>query len=139
MVATETMSFSIKTEANTQVINITEQVQSKVASSSLKDALATIFIAGATGGLTTIEYEPGLVKDIQDAFERIAPRGMEYAHHQTFHDGNGHSHIRASLLGPSLGIPVQNGKLVLGTYQQIVFIDFDNRPRQREIVVQMVG
>jgi secondary thiamine-phosphate synthase enzyme len=98
-----------------------------------------VFVTGATGGLTTVEYEPGLLMDLPEAFGRIAPEGKTYHHDQTWHDGNGHSHVRASLLGPSLAVPVENGKLLLGTWQQIVFIDFDTRPRRRELVVQLNG
>jgi secondary thiamine-phosphate synthase enzyme len=98
-----------------------------------------LFVPGATGGLTTVEYEPGLLRDLPEAFERLYPRDMRYHHDDTWHDGNGHSHVRATMLGPSLVIPVLDGQMTLGTWQQIIFIDFDNRPRQRELVVQVSG
>ena len=95
--------------------------------------------SGSTSGVTTIEYEPGLLKDIPAAFEKIAPQDAHYHHEETWHDGNGHSHVRASLLGCSLTVPFKDGRLLLGTWQQIVLIDFDNRPRKREVVVQLSG
>jgi len=98
-----------------------------------------VFAAGSTGGITTIEFEPGLVRDFPAAMERLVPRELRYAHDETWHDGNGHSHVRASLIGPSLTVPVAAGKLVLGTWQQIVFVDFDNRPHQRMLVVTVMG
>jgi secondary thiamine-phosphate synthase enzyme len=98
-----------------------------------------VFVPGATAALTTVEFEPGLVRDLPELFERIAPRDRPYHHDETWHDGNGHSHVRASLLGPSLTVPVQGGKLLLGTWQQIVLVDFDNRPHRRELVVQLSG
>ena len=127
------------TKGDGQVIDITQQVSSHMSLATIKDGVVTVFIPGATGGITTLECEPGLVKDIQDAFERIAPKFINYDHHRTFNDGNGYSHIRAALLGPSLTVPFLDGKLLLGTYQQIVFIDFDNRSRDREIILQIVG
>src|SRR5215471_14255750 len=100
---------------------------------------ALVFVSGSTAALTTVEYEPGLVRDLPEMFERIAPQDGRYHHEDTWHDGNGHSHCRASLLGPSLTVPFAQGKLLLGTWQQIVLIDFDNRARQRELVVQLSG
>ncbi|MFH1046593.1 MAG: secondary thiamine-phosphate synthase enzyme YjbQ, partial [Candidatus Omnitrophota bacterium] len=104
-----------------------------------KDGLVTVFVPGSTAGLTTIEFEPGLVQDLKQAFEIIAPREGEYQHNIRWQDGNGFSHVRAALLGPTLTIPFSNKKMHLGTWQQITFIDFDNRPRSREIVVQIIG
>ena len=98
-----------------------------------------MFVTGSTAGVTTIEFEPGLLEDLPAAFERLAPQGLRYRHDETWHDGNGHSHVRASLLGPSLLVPFEDGRLLLGTWQQIVLVDFDNRPRRREIVVQLQG
>ena len=134
-----TKSIKIKSKGETDIINITSLVEEAVAKSKVKDGTVTVFITGATGGITTVEYEPGLVKDLKDAFERIAPREGTYAHNLRWQDGNGFSHVRASLLGPSLTIPFSKGRLTLGTWQQIIFIDFDNRPRSRELVVQIAG
>ncbi len=135
----ETIKFAFKTKGNTQVIDITPQVAQNLAKAKIKDGLVTIFVPGATGGLTTLEFEPGLVKDLQEAWERLVPRSIDYAHHLAYDDGNGHSHVRASLLGPSLSVPLVHGELLLGTYQQIIFVDFDVRPRSREIILQVVG
>jgi len=96
-------------------------------------------VGGSTAGITTMEYEPGLIEDLPAAFERLVPRGHHYHHEEAWHDGNGHAHVRASLVGPSLTVPFRKGKLLLGTWQQIVVVDFDNRPRQRDIVVQLTG
>jgi secondary thiamine-phosphate synthase enzyme len=104
-----------------------------------REGQALVFVSGSTAALTTIEYEPGLLKDLPAAFERIAPKGLRYFHEDTWHDGNGHSHVRASLLGPSLTVPFRDAELLLGTWQQIVLVDFDNRPRRRELVVQLTG
>jgi len=98
-----------------------------------------VFVPGSTGGLTTIEYEPGLMKDLPEAYERIAPTGITYHHDAAWGDGNGYAHVRASLTGSSVLVPIQNGKMTLGTWQQIIFIDFDNRPRDRNIIVQVTG
>jgi len=131
--------IKLNTHGETDIIDITDKVETAVHESKLKDGIATVFVTGATGGITTVEYEPGLVSDLKEAFERWAPRRAEYAHNERWGDGNGFSHVRASLLGPSLTVPFSKGKLACGTWQHIVFIDFDNRPRTREIVVQMVG
>jgi len=96
-------------------------------------------VPGSTGTLTTIEYEPGLMKDLPKAFERIAPKKEYYNHHETWHDDNGHSHVRASIMGPSITIPIKNGKLLHGTWQQIVFVELDTRPRNRNLIVEIVG
>ena len=121
------------------VIDITEKVAATVQESGLQAGIAVVFVPGATGAVTTIEHEPGLVDDIKAAIERIAPEQNEYAHDQKWGDGNGHSHIRASLIGPSLTVPFQNGQLMLGTWQQIVFLELDNGPRDRRVVVQILG
>jgi secondary thiamine-phosphate synthase enzyme len=120
------------------VIDITDKVVEIVSQLKIKDGLALIFVVGSTAGLTTIEYEPNLVKDLKDFFEKILPEKAHYAHDSTWGDANGYAHIRASLLKPSLSVPVENGQLVLGTWQQIVLVDFDNRPRERKIVVKIV-
>ncbi len=121
------------------VIDITEKVAATVQESGLQAGIAVVFVPGATAAVTTIEHEPGLVDDIKAAIERIAPEQNEYAHDQKWGDGNGHSHIRASLIGPSLTVPFQNGQLMLGTWQQIVFLELDNGPRDRRVVVQILG
>lgn len=121
------------------VIDITEKVAAAVQASSLLSGIAVIFVPGATGAVTTIEHEPGLVHDIRAALERMAPKNIEYSHNQRWQDGNGHSHIRASMVGPSLTVPFAGGQLMLGTWQQIVFLEMDNRPRKRRIIVQILG
>jgi len=134
-----TKHIKLESRGETDIINITNEVESAVRKSKVKNGTVTVFVPGATGGITTVEYEPGLVSDLKDAFERIASRRARYAHNEKWGDGNGFSHIRASLLGPSLTVPCSGGKLTLGTWQQIIFIDFDNRPRTREIVLQIIG
>jgi secondary thiamine-phosphate synthase enzyme len=129
----------LSTRGDAEVVDITERVAELLERHQLVEGQALVFVSGSTAGLTTVEYEPGLVRDLPAMFERIAPQNARYHHEDTWHDGNGHSHCRASLLGPSLTIPFAGGKLLLGTWQQIVLIDFDNRPRQRELVVQLSG
>ena len=136
-VTTETVTR--QTQGNGDIHDITVAVQDAVARSPLTAGAATVFVVGATAALTTIEYEPGLIEDMVAAFERLAPRDITYQHEMRRHDGNGHSHIRASLLGPSLTVPFVERELVLGFWQQIILIDFDTRPRRREVVVQMIG
>jgi secondary thiamine-phosphate synthase enzyme len=121
------------------VRDLTDEVQEALERVSLKAGVVTVFVPGATGAVTTIEYEDGLVADLADALQRIAPQEIEYAHNERWHDGNGHSHIRASLLGPSISVPFNERKLMLGTWQQIVFLELDNRPRQRKVVLQIMG
>lgn len=121
------------------VVDLTDRVAEAVSATGLRDGLATIFVPGATGAVTTIEHEPGLVRDMGDALQRLVPEDRDYHHNLRWHDGNGHSHIRASLLGPSLSVPFSNGRLMLGTWQQIVFLELDNRPRDRRIVCQVLG
>ena len=135
-----TKTIKIKTKGNCDVVNITEQVSEAVAQSDMKEGTVTVFNVGSTAGITTTEYEPGLVNyDIKAAFEKIAPENARYEHEETWHDDNGHAHIRASLLGPSMNVPVIDGRLTLGTWQQIILVDFDTRPRTRTIICQMVG
>jgi len=134
-----TKNIKLKSRGETDIINITAEVEKALGKSKLKKGIATMFVSGATAGLTTVEYEPGLVSDLKAAFEKLAPRRGEYAHNARWGDGNGFSHVRASLLGPSLAVPFSGGALMLGTWQQIILIDFDNRPRSREIVVQIIG
>jgi secondary thiamine-phosphate synthase enzyme len=131
--------MALSTKGNADVLDITHQISQAVAGSGLKNGVATIFCPGSTSALTTIEYEPGCVSDLRRLFDEIAPAGRAYAHEAAWGDGNGHSHIRASLLGPSLSVPFVDGRLTLGTWQQIIYVDFDNRPRRRELVVQVMG
>ena len=137
--ATANGSISLKTAARDEIVDITGRVQEIVSKSKVKDGLACVFVVGSTAAVTTVEHEPGLVSDMQEAMERLYPRDKDYEHHRRWGDGNGHSHIRASFVGPSLTVPIADGKLVLGTWQQIVFMEFDNKPRSREVAVQVVG
>jgi len=134
-----TDTVRVSTRGHDHIVDLTEPVQGLVARHGFQEGQALVFVSGSTAGLTTIEFEPGLLQDLPAAFERIAPRGLEYHHEERWHDGNGHSHVRASLLGPSLTVPFADGHLLLGTWQQIVLVDFDNRPRRREVVVQLSG
>lgn len=133
-----TKELSIATQGNTQVLDLTPQVKSALQEAQLKQGTVTVFVPGSTAGVTTIEYEPGLVKDARDAFEQMLPEKGPYAHNRGG-ENNGHSHLRASLVGPSLTIPVLEGALCLGTWQQIVLLDFDTRPRRRSLVLQFIG
>ena len=138
MVKTE--HIEVKTRGNCHVLNITEEVGRAVAGSGLTAGVVTLLNVGSTAGLTTTEFEPGLARhDLKAAFERIAPEAGHYEHENTWHDDNGHSHVRASLLGPSLAIPFVDGRLTLGTWQQIILIDFDTRARGRTVVCQIMG
>ncbi len=134
-----TARLSIKTRGNGEVLDLTRNVAEAVRGSGIVDGIATIFVTGSTAALTTLEFEPGLVHDLKAAFERLYPRELEYRHHERWGDDNGHSHVRASMLGPSLVVPVSGGELVLGTWQQIVLVDFDTRARDREFLVQTLG
>jgi len=134
-----TDSISLKTKGGCDIHDITGTVREQVAGSGMKSGTVTIFVPGSTGGLTTIEYEPGLLIDLPELMEKIVPSNKSYRHDQTWHDGNGFSHLRAALIGPDITVPFVNGALTLGTWQQIVFIDFDNRTRSRELVVQIMG
>lgn len=134
-----TRTIELKTKGNGHIVDITREVAEEVADSGLKDGTVTVFVPGSTGGVTTVEYEPGLLSDLQDLFDRLVPTNIHYQHNLRWGDGNGHAHVRASLLGPSLTVPFVDQKLTLGTWQQIAFIDFDNRPRSRELVLQLMG
>ncbi len=136
----KTHELNIKTTGDCQVVNITDQVAAAVTQSDMSAGTVTVFNVGSTAGITTTEYEPGLADyDLKAAFEKLAPQNARYEHEETWHDDNGHSHVRASLLGPSLSVPVISGRLALGTWQQIILIDFDTRPRTRTVICQMVG
>jgi len=137
--AVKTASISLKTQGNADIHDVTNQVANAVSNSGLTAGLATVFCPSATSGLTTIECESGALRDLRRLFDEIIPADREYAHNERWHDGNGHSHVRAALLGPSLTIPFVDGQLTLGTWQQVIYVDFDNRPRQRELVVQLIG
>jgi secondary thiamine-phosphate synthase enzyme len=135
-----TREIQVSTNGNSEVLDITPQAAKAVTDSGVSAGTATLFVVGSTAAITTTEYEPGLVNhDIKAAFEKIAPANGRYEHEETWHDDNGHSHVRASLLGPSLAVPIVDGKLTLGTWQQIILIDFDTRPRSRQVVCQIVG
>ena len=134
-----TKKIKLSTKGDTDIINITTEVASAVLSSELKNGSVTVFVPGSTGSITTVEYEPGLVEDLKKFFEKIAPKSGAYQHNIRWKDGNGYAHVRSSLLGPGITVPFMNNKMQLGTWQQIIFIDFDNRPRDREIIIQMIG
>ncbi|MBT9131915.1 YjbQ family protein [candidate division NPL-UPA2 bacterium Unc8] len=134
-----TKKIKLSTEGKTDIIDITSEVSSQLGECQLKKGVVVVFIPGATGAITVLEYEPGLVKDLKEALEVIAPQDGVYAHNKKWGDMNGYSHIRAALLGPSLSVPFINGNLQLGRWQQIIFIELDNRPRSREIILQFSG
>lgn len=128
-----------KTNGFNEMHDITSEVAAVVQSSNLNNGTVTIFVPGSTAGISTVEFEPGLKRDLPEMFEKIAPMKKTYHHDATWHDGNGFSHVRASLLGPSLTVPFTDGKMILGTWQQIVLVDFDNRARNRRVAVQVMG
>jgi len=130
---------NIETNGNVDIVDITSDVQDVISKSKIKDGIVCVFVPGSTGSITSIEYEPGLMKDFSKVLEKIAPKGIHYDHHETWHDDNGHSHVRASLMGPSTTFPIKNGKLIHGTWQQLVFVELDTGPRNRNIIVQIVG
>lgn len=134
-----TRFFELSTQGHTDILDVTNRVQEVVSGSGLQEGQATVFVVGSTAGITTVEYEPGLVEDLKAFFERLAPAGAAYRHEEAWHDGNGYAHVRSAFLKTSFVTPFAGGKLVLGTWQQLVLIDFDNRPRKRRVVVQVVG
>ena len=135
----KTTSISLRTQGNADIHDITNQIASAVSKSGLTAGTVTIFCPSSTSALTTIEYESGALSDLRRLFNEIIPADREYAHNARWHDGNGHSHVRAALLGPSITIPFVDGQLTLGTWQQVIYVDFDNRPRQRELIIQLIG
>lgn len=139
VLTTSNGTINLKTAAKDEIIDITSKVREIVSHSNIAQGLACVFVVGSTAAVTTVEHEPGLVADMKDAMDRLYPKGIDYEHHQRWGDGNGHSHIRASFVGPSLTVPIVDGELQLGTWQQIVFMEFDNKPRSREVLVQIVG
>ena len=134
-----TGSIEFPSNGNADMIKITDEVKEAVRQTGLTDGTVTLFVPGATGALTTLEFEPGVVEDVQTALDVVAPADRFYQHNVNLGDGNGHSHVRASLLGPSLTVPFAESRLLLGTWQQIVLVDFDNKPRERDLVVQLLG
>ena len=135
----QTRKLVEETEGYCDIIDITPKVQEQIQKERIKIGLATLFVSGSTAALTTMEYEPGLIKDLKELLERFIPSNKKYHHDDRWGDDNGFSHLRASLFGPSLQVPIESGRLLLGTWQQIVLLDFDNRPRTREIVIQIMG
>lgn len=135
----DTKYLQLETAGNCDVMDITHSVGEAVETSSVSNGTVTVFVPGSTAGITTIEYERGAINDLKELFSRIVPENEYYAHNARWGDGNGHSHIRASLLGPSISIPISSSRLILGTWQQIILVDFDNRPRRREIILQIIG
>jgi len=131
--------LELQTTADTDVVDLTRDVSDFVAGTGVADGILVIFVPGSTAGVTTIEYESGAVADLKRAVERLAPRDEHYEHNLRWGDGNGYSHIRAALLGPSLSVPVHEGQLELGTWQQIVLCDFDNRPRRRRVLLKLLS
>jgi secondary thiamine-phosphate synthase enzyme len=134
-----TKTTRIKTRGENDMIDITGETSKAVEESKLKDGIVTVFVSGSTAAITTIEYEPGLTQDFPRMLSRIAPKDIEYEHDNTWRDGNGHSHVRASLIGPSLTIPFKDGDLILGTWQQIILLETDTRQRERKIILQIIG
>jgi len=134
-----TKVITVSSNGEGDMIDITRQTDESIKASGLQDGIVTIFVSGSTASITTIEYEVGLKKDFPKMLARVAPSEIEYEHDNTWHDGNGHSHVRASLIGPSLTVPFKNKSLMLGTWQQIVLLEMDTRPRERKLVLQIIG
>ncbi len=134
-----TKSIKFQSKGENDIIDITDKISAKIKESPISNGIIVIFVAGSTGAVTTIEYEPGLLEDFPDMLSRIAPNELNYKHEQMWHDGNGRSHVKASLIGPSLTIPFNDENLLLGTWQQIVFVELDTQGRERNIVLQIIG
>ncbi len=134
-----TKRISLQTKGECDIVDITPQVEAQIAQTGVSNGTVTVFVAGSTAGVSTIEFEPGLLADFQDMWERNVPKNIAYDHDRRWGDGNGYSHVRASLLGASLVVPFHDKKLTLGTWQQIVLVDFDNRPRSRQVILQIMG
>lgn len=134
-----TKTIQVKTKGEDDIIDITDQTSKGIEGSKMKNGVVTIFVSGSTAALTTIEYEPGLLSDFPKMLERVAPKNIDYGHEKLWHDGNGHSHVRASLVGPSLTVPFCNGQMMLGTWQQIVLVELDTKSRDRSLVLQIIG
>jgi secondary thiamine-phosphate synthase enzyme len=131
--------FSLSTKGFNDIRDITPTLRDLIDESGIKNGHVIVFVSGSTGALTTIEFEPGLLQDLPEMLEKIAPMNTTYHHDRTWHDGNGYAHLRSALIGPSITIPFESGIMTLGTWQQVIFVDFDNRPRQRQLHVQIVG
>jgi secondary thiamine-phosphate synthase enzyme len=131
--------YLFSTEGDGTIVDLTDKIVEIVEESSIQEGQVTVFVTGSTAAVTTVEFEPGLLKDLPEFFEKIIPSNIEYKHNATWGDGNGFSHVRASLVGPSITVPISNGKLLTGTWQQIVFMDFDNRPRKRRVQINIIG
>ncbi len=131
--------IKIQSRCENDMIDLTEKISDFVKKSGISNGIVTVFVSGSTGSISTIEYEPGLIKDFPEMLNRIAPRDLDYGHEKMWHDGNGHSHVKASLVGPSLTVPFNDGKLCLGTWQQIVFVELDTRSRNRDLILQIIG
>ena len=131
--------ISVSTKGNEDFLNITQQLNSIFTESGLDNGIVTLFVSGSTAGITTFEYEPGLIQDLKEFYDKIAPSNVHYHHDETWGDANGFSHVRAAFTGPSIVIPFEKGRLLLGTWQQVVLLEFDNRPRKRDIIVQLMG
>jgi secondary thiamine-phosphate synthase enzyme len=137
--AIKSKEIIVQTTSKTDVIDITLEIHKVIAGLGIEDGIVILFVPGSTASLTTIEYESGVINDLKKAIDRIAPQDIYYEHNERWGDGNGYAHVRASLLGPSLHLPLIDGKLALGVWQQIVLLDFDNRPRQRQVIIQIMG
>ena len=137
--AVETRYISVETGGDGDILDLTQDIQNKINGSEINDGVVTIFTPSATSGITTLEFEPGCVEDLQRLFNEIIPPEKNYAHNLRWGDGNGHSHARAGLIKPSLTVPIVEGKMTLGTWQSIILVDFDNRPRERQLVLQIMG
>jgi secondary thiamine-phosphate synthase enzyme len=134
-----TKIIQIQSKGEMDIINITNQASAAIGQSNIKNGIITVFVSGSTAAVTTIEYEPGLIYDFPEMLSRVAPKDIQYKHDNTWHDGNGHSHVRASLLGPSLTIPIVEGNMSLGTWQQLVLLELDTRARNRNVILQLIG
>ena len=135
----ETSELTFKTRGAGDIIDLTDKIKGAVRDSGVTSGTITAFVPGSTAGLTTIEFEPGLLKDVPELMEKLVPSDRSYQHDETWHDGNGFSHLRSALIGPDITVPFAAGKLLLGTWQQVVFLEFDNKPRSRRIIVQIIG
>ena len=132
-------TIQFQTQKETQIVDLTEKIQQIVKQSKINKGIINVFLPGSTGAITTLEYEPGLIKDLPAALERLFPKSIPYEHHKTWHDDNGHSHVRASIIGQSFTAPIVKNRIELGTWQQIVFIELDTRPRTRRLILQIIG
>ena len=134
-----TKKISLQTKGQCDIVDITPQMEREVTATGINSGIVTLFVTGSTAGITTIEFEPGLEKDIPTLMEKLIPSGVDYEHDKTWHDGNGFSHLRAALIGPDITVPFIDGDLLLGIWQQVVFLEFDNRARSRRVILQIIG